>query len=104
MIRATQFGSGNQDSVVIDDTGTSVVYPGDPTDSVKWLLIVADLSNSDVCYIHLHPTENAVWDKGIPLYPGGYIELSEYMGLYNGVIRGIAATGKTAKLHWHDGR
>ena len=102
MMRASQFGGGSEGKATVNDTGGSLVYAGDET--VKWLLIVADINNTGVVFVHLHPTENAEWNKGIPLYPGGYIELSEYYGLYNGPIRGIAGTGKTGQLFWHDGR
>ena len=102
MIRACQFGGGDEGNATVDDTGNVVVYPGN--ENVKWLLIVADINNSGVVFVRLDPLLPAEWDKGIPLYPGGFVELSEYMGLYNGIVRGIAATGKTGKLFWHDGR
>ena len=102
MMRASQFGGGNEGQSVINDTGNAIAYSGD--DTVKWLLIVADINNGGVVFLHLHPTEPAEWEKGIPLYPGGYVLLSEYDGLYNGVIHGISGAGTTAKLFWHDGR
>ena len=100
-IHESEHAGGKAYGTVIDDTGANVVQPA--VAGVKYRIIIADKANTGVVFLHLHPTENAVFGEGIPLWPGDFHEIT-YETMYRGNIRAISPPGTTQTLYGHDGR
>jgi len=79
------FDTGTNSSVTVGATSTLVV---DKRSERRYCLLVND--SDEVIYLALGA--DAVMNKGIPIWPTGYIELDGTMP-FKGLIRAICASG-----------
>ena len=68
----------------------------------RWFEMRASRDNTDVIFLRFKDDSEAVFDMGIPIYPGD-IHVINDVDLYQGDIFAIAAPGNTETLWWHYG-
>ena len=98
----TSHGGGDAyGPLVVTDDGT-IEYLPNRHNARRYAIISASRDNTFPIFLRMHQTAPAIYDAGIPLYPGDSYELND-LNLYTGPVRAITASGETAVMYIHDG-
>jgi hypothetical protein len=87
--------------LTVTDDG-SIEYLPNEHNARRYAIITASRDNSFPIFLRMHQTEDAIYEAGVPLWPGDSYELND-LNLYTGPIKAITAPGETAVMYIHDG-